>query len=88
MELNKKLKQLSVHNLSKYDSLKGKVVDKVAFNNRGEHDEQMFIITFTDGTFINIGLDWKEGDYGSTDEPELGNQWISTSKRSQRLCYG
>lgn len=77
MELNKNLKQISLHNLSKdYDALKGKVVDKVAFNNKGDMDDQMFVILFTDGTYINLGVDYRDSEV--SDQVEIGNQWVSS----------
>lgn len=76
MELNKNLKQISLHNLAEdYNALKGKVVDKVAFNNKGDMDDQMFVIMFTDGTFINLGVDYRDSEV--CDQVEIGNQWVS-----------
>jgi len=58
MELNTKYKQLQLGQFEKtHDTIKGKVVDKVWFYNRGYADENIFIITFTDNTFIAIGAD-------------------------------
>ena len=75
MKLNKKFKQISVNTIQGYSDLKGKVVDKVAFNNRGNHDEHMFIITFTDNTFICVGTEYADLD-GGDDTPKLENNWI------------
>lgn len=83
MELNKEYKQINVDNFSgyhkNYDVLKGKVVDKVAFYNRGNYDEQMFIITFTDKTFIAIEPDYNDTD-NHKDEPMLTNKYIHHPK--------
>lgn len=61
------------------DTLKGKVVDKYAFY-RGENDideESHFIIKFTDGSYICIGVEMDEldGDYILDNKycPELSN---------------
>lgn len=75
MKLNRDYTQQSVpetYTFDNYNLLKGKVVDKVAFTNRGEYDEQFFIITFTDHTYISIGLAYDESD----DELKLANNWI------------
>lgn len=56
MKRNKK--QIKFEFFSDYEEkLKGKVIDGVAFCNTGE---QHFTITFTDGTFISVGLDYDE----------------------------
>lgn len=79
MELNKEYKQINVHNFSgynkDYNALKGKVVDKVGFYNRGEYDEQLFIITFTDKTFVAVGTEYNDSE-GRKDEPLLENLYI------------
>lgn len=75
MKLNERFNQISVNSLKDYSDLKGKVVDKVAFTNRGSHDEHMFIITFTDHTFVCVGAGYKDLDNGN-DEPHLENNWI------------
>ena len=79
MELNKDYKQISVYNLSTYDDLKGKVVDKVAFNDRGNTDENMFIITFTDKTYVAVGTNYRDIDSGD-DEPQLENFYVMEPK--------
>ena len=71
MELNKEYKQIFLHSDSDYDLLKNKVVDKVAFTNTGNYDTHMCIITFTDKTFIALGVG---RDY--EDDPKLGNKSI------------
>ena len=74
MKQNDEFKQQNLSNyLRDYDGLKGKVVDKVAFNDRGCYDEHMLIITFTDKTFICVGLGYVDDH---NDEMELQNNWI------------
>ena len=64
------LNQLNTHGVCNYDALKGKVIDKVAFNNRGERDEQALTIIFTDKTFISVGFGYV--DFSSdSDEMQL-----------------
>jgi hypothetical protein len=79
MDFNKEYKQISVHKFSghnkDYDFLKGKVVDKVAFNNYGDYDGQLFIITFTDKTFVAVGPDYNDSETRK-DEPKIENQFI------------
>ena len=76
MKLNENYKQIHVCDLEKdYDALKGKVVDKVAFNDRGYADENMFIITFTDQTFVCVGTHYKDLD-NHDDEPQLENLYV------------
>lgn len=75
MELNKEYKQIFLHNDTPYDVLKGKVVENVGFTNIGSHDLHMFIITFTDKTFVAIGTGYKDLDAGD-DEPCLNNEYI------------
>lgn len=70
MELNKEYKQIFLHSDSDYNLLKDKVVDKVAFTNTGDYDTHMCIITFTDKTFIALGIEYDE------DEPKLSNEFI------------
>lgn len=57
-----------------YNALKGKVVDKIAFNNRGSYDEQALTILFTDKTFISVGLGYVDSE--RNDDMELQNNWI------------
>lgn len=80
MNINKEYKQISVNEFSGYhtdhDYLKGKVVDKVAFVNSENYDCQMFIITFTDKTFLAVGPDYDDRE-GYSNEPRLDNQWIT-----------
>ena len=75
MELNKKYKQIFLHNDTPYDVLKGKIVENVGFTNKGSHDLHMFIITFTDKTYIAIGTGYKDLD-ARDDEPTLENNYI------------
>jgi hypothetical protein len=74
MELNKDYKQIFLHSDSDYDLLKDKVVDKVAFTNIGGYDTHMCIITFTDKTFIALGVGYDYDD----DDPKLFNENIIT----------
>ncbi len=55
MTRNEEYKQIT--NFDNHDCLNGKVVDKVAFLNSGADDTQMFIILFTDKSYVCIGLD-------------------------------
>ena len=71
MEFNKEYKQIFLNSNSDYDLLKNKVVDKVAFTNTGDYDTHMYIITFTDKTFIALGT-----GYDEEDEPKLNIKWI------------
>lgn len=75
MELNKEYKQIHVSNIKDYDVLKGKVVDKVAFSNRGYSDENIFIILFTDKTYIAIGTHYRDID-AKDEEPQLTDFWV------------
>lgn len=75
MKKNKEYTQISVNNLKNYEDLKGKVVDKVAFTNRGDYDEHLFIIMFTDKTYIAVGADYNDAEYYK-DEPKLENYWV------------
>ena len=89
MKLNKEYKQLRVNSFTgtrkrpdgmyeqymDYDALKGKVVDKVAFTDRGCSDENLFIITFTDKTFIAVGTHYRDID-DHDDEPQLENYCV------------
>lgn len=79
MKLNERFKQISVNSLKDYFDLKGKVVDKVAFTNQDSYDGHMFIITFTDHTFVCVGTGYKDLDNGD-DEPQLENNWIMDPK--------
>ena len=75
MKLNEEYKQISVNSFKNYSDLKGKVVDKVAFTDRGYADENLFIITFTDKTFVAVGTHYKDIDAHDT-EPQLENYWV------------
>lgn len=75
MNLNSEYKQIFLHNDTPYDVLKGKIVENVGFTNIGSHDLHMFIITFTDKTYVAIGTGYKDVDAGD-DEPRLENNYI------------
>ena len=79
MKCTGKLKQKCMLGVNDYDTLKGKVVDKVAFTNTGYEDEQMFIISFTDDTYVCIGIDHKEGD-NNDEQPYLNDFWVMDPK--------
>ena len=71
------LKQKSVneidwrrHNTS---ALSGKVVDKCAMYNDGREDDQILIITFTDGTFMCIGIGYDE----DTRSYRMEDNWLT-----------
>lgn len=77
-------KQLRLHDVdwSYYDNRDGKkwagkVVDKVGFVDRGDHSEQMFLILFTDKSFVCVGMEYKEDN---TDEMKLTDNWIQSQK--------
>lgn len=91
MKLNNEFKQISVYQLKNYDQLQGKVVDSVAFTDRGYADENMFIITFTDKTFICIGTHYKDAESGCN-EPQLENNYVMdpacvNSGNYENHCY-
>ena len=74
MELNSEYKQIHPRDFKENrKALKGKVVDKIGFVNRGYSDENIFAITFTDKTFIAIGAGVSEWDEFYKDEPALEN---------------
>jgi len=75
MKLNKEYKQIFAHNLKNYEALNGKIVDKVAFSNRGSHDENIFIILFTDKTYIALGTQYRDID-AKDEEPQLTEFWV------------
>ena len=75
MELNKDYKQIFLHGNSDYNLLKDKVVDKVAFTNTGDYDTHMCIITFTDKTFIALGVIYNDLE-NYKDAPKLSNEFI------------
>ena len=61
---NKEYKQISANEINwrkrNPNVFTGKVIEKIALLNEGEYDEQMLIITFTDKTFICIGMEYKD----------------------------
>ena len=79
MDLNKDYKQIYTHTLKDYNELSGKVVDKIAFTDDGYHDENMFIITFTDKTFIAIGVRYRDLD-NHDDEPQIEDYYVMPPK--------
>ena len=91
MELNKEFKQIHLHEFSgyrkNYDALSGKVIDKIAFSDSGNHDENIFIITFTDKTFIAVGTRYKDLE-AHDDEPQLENFYVMDPKRVNNGNYG
>lgn len=76
MDINRDYKQISVRSFSgdrtDYNALKGKVVEKVGFTDRDSYDTQMLIITFTDKTFICVGVRYNLSDF-HMNEPQLEN---------------
>ena len=80
MNFNQEYEQISVHSFSgyrtNYDALKGKVVEKVAFTDKNSYDTQFFIITFTDKTFISVGVGYNDVSDLHRDEPQLQNNYI------------
>ena len=64
-------KQVCIDYRTTKNSLSGKVIDSVAFCNKPD-SEQHFILTFTDGTFISIGVDYNE----DSSEYILENDWL------------
>lgn len=72
--------QLSLHDIdwSYYDNRDGKkwagkTIEKAGFVNRGERDEQMFLILFTDKTFVCCTYNYKDDN---SDEIILQDNWI------------
>ena len=71
--------QLALHDIdwSYYDNRDGKkwagkTIEKAGFVNRGERDEQMLLILFTDKTFVCVTYDYKD----DSDELILQDNWI------------
>ena len=83
MELNKEYKQISLYEFSgyrkDYNALSGKVVDKIAFSDSGSHDENIFIIIFTDKTFVAAGAHYRDLE-SNDDEPQLENFYVMDPK--------
>lgn len=75
MELNKEYEKIILANDTPYNALEGKVVDKVAFYNKGDYGQHICLITFTDKTYIALGADYEDLDAGK-DEPKLRNHFI------------
>lgn len=74
MKLNSEYKQIYPRDFKEnHEALKGKIVDKVGFVNRGYADENIFAITFTDKTFIAISVGVSEWEESYKDEPALEN---------------
>ena len=78
MELNKECKQIFLNEGISYDTLKGKVADKVGFTNWGDYGQNMCIVTFTDKTFIALGVTYNSDSKWESrqDEPLLINEHI------------
>ena len=77
MKKNNDYKQIYLAREAKdnYDLLFGKTVDKVAVCFGGwAHDTQHLVITFTDKTFISVGLQYQDDD---TDRMELCDDYVS-----------
>ena len=86
MELNSEYKQIHPRDFQENrEVLKGKVVDKIGFVNRGYADENIFAITFTDKTFIAIGAGVSEWDESYKDEPALENFYTINPKNYHSL---
>ncbi len=66
MKRNDEYKQIHLDFDIAADKLAGKVVDKVAFQDKGSHDTQFLIVTFTDKTYIAVGVGYK--DFYDNDE--------------------
>lgn len=77
---HKEYKQIIVSSLKDYEELKGKIVDKVAFSNLGDYNEQMFIITFTDKTYVAVGTDYNDWEQYSR-EPKLKDYYVHNPKQ-------
>lgn len=77
MELNKEYKRISASTVcnNTADALKGKIVDKVMFTNKGNADENLFIIVFTDKTYIAIGTHYRDIDK-CDEEPQLKDFYV------------
>lgn len=76
MKKSKEFKQLFLDNHTKYDELKDKIVDKVAFYDKDNYDCNMCVVMFTDKTYIALGVDY--GDLARNDtEPMLTNYYVS-----------
>lgn len=77
MELNKEYKKIYINpNVSDYDTLKGKVVEKISLaNDRNNYDMNELIITFTDKTYIAFKI---ENTFvnGRETSSILSNSWI------------
>lgn len=58
----------------------GKVVERAGFTNKGYTDESVFLIKFTDGTYVSLGI---EVDDNNDDIYHLSNKYIPPMK-----CYG
>lgn len=75
----------SYYNNRSGDKLQGKVVDKIGFcNSDDDQDKQMFIIIFTDKTFIAIGINDDSGDEEGYDNYKLTNKWIYNGELYKR----
>ena len=83
MELNKEYIQIIVDTTntrnSDYETLKGKVVDKVGFVNCGTYDNQMLVIIFSDKTFIAFGPEYND-TVPFSGEPTIINRYKKKPK--------
>lgn len=75
MDINKDYKQIYISPNLDYNLLRGKVVDRIGFTNIYSYDCQFLIITFTDKTFIAVGVDYNNSE-GHEDEPVLENYYV------------
>lgn len=66
----------SYYNNRSGDKLQGKVVDKVGFCKDDDQYKQMFVIIFTDKTFIAIGINDDSDEEEGHDIYKLTNKWI------------
>lgn len=86
----KEYTQLALHDIdwSYYDNRDGKkwagkTIEKAGFVNRGERDEQMLLILFTDKTFVCVTYDYKD----DSDELILQDNWIYEYPKSTLAEY-
>lgn len=86
MERNKEYKQIILRAHEYNEALKGKVVDKVVFNDNGSYDTQFCIIMFTDKTYIAIGTGYKDLESGN-DEPNLENYYVNSPGCVDSGCF-
>ena len=73
MKLNTEYERIYILDAENRNALNGKIVDKFGFIHKGYADENIFAITFTDKTFIAIGIGNSEWDDFYKGEPALEN---------------